>query len=124
MYLGPPCYGYVLNYHLDYLAIPGTRLLCMKKQILFYLFTTATSEIQICSNKHETGLVQCNYQAFIVLNRKKKKKYKGLIAHTNARTHTNTFSNDYFYPCHYFPPKRHLFEILKLHVQVQAAGLG
>ena len=26
------------------------------------------------------------------------KKYKGLIAHTYARTHTNPFSNDYFYP--------------------------
>ena len=49
--------------------------------------------------------------AFIVLNRKKE-KYKGLIAHTNARTHTNTFSNDYFYPCHYFPPQMHLSEIL------------
>ena len=31
MYLGPPCYGYAFNCHLVYLAIPGTRLLCMKK---------------------------------------------------------------------------------------------
>ena len=31
MYLGPPCYGYALNCHLVYLAIPGTRPLCMKK---------------------------------------------------------------------------------------------
>ena len=37
--------------------------------------------------------------------------YKGLIAHTNARTHTNTLGNDYFYPCHYFPPQMHLSEI-------------
>ena len=59
MYLGPPCYGYALNCHLVYLAIPGTRLLCIKKQNLFvYLYATAKIEIQICSNKHETGLVQ------------------------------------------------------------------
>ena len=32
MYLEPPCYGYGLNCHLAYLAIPGTRPLCMKKQ--------------------------------------------------------------------------------------------
>ena len=58
MYLRPPCYGYALNCHLVYLAIPGTRLLCMKKKIcLFYLYATAKSEIQICLNKHETGLV-------------------------------------------------------------------
>ena len=37
MYLGTLCYGYVLNLHLVYLAIPGTRLLCMKKQNLFVL---------------------------------------------------------------------------------------
>ena len=35
MYLGPPCYGYALNCHLVYLAIPGTRSLCMKKQNFF-----------------------------------------------------------------------------------------
>ena len=64
-------------------------------------------------------------QVFIVLNRKKKKKgYKGLIAHTNACTHTNIFGNDYFYPCHYFPPQMHLSEILRLHVQVRAVGSG
>ena len=58
MYLGPPFYGYVLNCHLVYLAIPETRPLCMKKQnCLFHLYATAKSEIQICSNKHETGLV-------------------------------------------------------------------
>ena len=57
MYLGPPCYGYVLNCHLVYLAIPGTRPLSMKKQNLFYLYANAKSEIQICSNKHETGLI-------------------------------------------------------------------
>ena len=58
MYLGPPCYGYAINCHLFFLAIPGTRLLCMKKQNLFILIiSTAKSEIQICSNKHETCLV-------------------------------------------------------------------
>ena len=57
MYLGPPFYGYALNCHLVYLAIPGTRPLCMKKQHLFNLYATAKSEIQICSNKHETCLV-------------------------------------------------------------------
>ena len=29
------------------------------KICLFYLYATAKSEIQICSNKHETGLVHC-----------------------------------------------------------------
>ena len=58
MYLGPPCHGYALNCHLVYLAIPGTHPSCMKITIgLFYLYATAKSEIQICSNKHETGLV-------------------------------------------------------------------
>ena len=58
MYLGPSRYGYALNCHLVFLAIPGTRPLCMKKQNWFvYLNATAKSEIQICSNKHETGLV-------------------------------------------------------------------
>ena len=38
MYSGPPCYGYVLNCHLVYVAIPGTRPLCMKNQNLFVLF--------------------------------------------------------------------------------------
>ena len=37
MYLGPPCYGYAINCHLVCLAIPGTCLLCMKKQKLFVL---------------------------------------------------------------------------------------
>ena len=64
MCLGPPCYGYAFNCHLVYLAIPGTRLLCMKIKIcLFYLYATAKSEIQICSNKHETGLVHLSGHA-------------------------------------------------------------
>ena len=37
MYLGMPCYGYALNCHLVYLAIPGTRPLCTKKQNMFVL---------------------------------------------------------------------------------------
>ena len=54
----PPCYDYALNCHLVYMAIPGTRQLCMKRQNLFALFICSRkSEIQICSNKHETGLV-------------------------------------------------------------------
>ena len=58
MSLGPPCNGYVLNSNLVYLAIPGTRPLYMKKQNLFVLFICNRKiEIQICSNKHETGLV-------------------------------------------------------------------
>ena len=58
MYLGPPCYGYALNCRLVYFAIHGTRPSCMKKQNYFvFLYATAKSEIQICSNKHETGLV-------------------------------------------------------------------
>ena len=58
MYLGPLHYDYAVNCHLVYLAIPGTRLLCMKKQQLCVLFICNHEiEIQICSNKHETGLV-------------------------------------------------------------------
>ena len=34
------------------------------------------------------------------------------------------FRNDYFYPCHYFPPQMHLSEILRLHVQVRAVDSG
>ena len=58
MYLGTTCYGYVSNCHLVYLAIQGTRPLCIKnKFVLFSLYATANSEIKICSNKHETGVV-------------------------------------------------------------------
>ena len=36
----------------------STRSLCIKSKIcLFYLYATAKSEIQIFSNKYETGLV-------------------------------------------------------------------
>ena len=38
MYFGMPCYGYALNCHLFYLAIPGIRQICMKKQNVFVLF--------------------------------------------------------------------------------------
>ena len=37
MYFGSPFYGYALTCHLGYLAIPGTRPLCMKKQNSFVL---------------------------------------------------------------------------------------
>ena len=58
VYFRPPSYGYALSCHFLYLAIPGTRPLFMRKQnALFYLYATTKSEIQICSNKHETGLV-------------------------------------------------------------------
>ena len=58
MYLGPPCYGYALNCHIAYLAITGRRPYVPKSKLcLFYLYATAKSEIQICSNKHETCLV-------------------------------------------------------------------
>ena len=64
VYLGPPCFGCALNCHLVNLEVPGTRPLCMNKQIyLFYLYATAKSEIQICSKKHETPLV-CALQFF------------------------------------------------------------
>ena len=38
MYLWPPCYACALNCHLGYLAIPGTRSLCMERQNVFVLF--------------------------------------------------------------------------------------
>ena len=59
MYLGPLCYDYALNGHLVYLAAyQGHASYAWKGKIcLFYLYVTAKSEIQICTNKHETGLV-------------------------------------------------------------------
>ena len=58
VYFEPPYYGYALNFHFVYLTIPWTRLLSTKSKIcLFYLHANAKREIQICSNKHETGLV-------------------------------------------------------------------
>ena len=72
MYLGPMCYGYALNCLPVYYEIPGTRPLCMKKQILFVLFIcNRKNEIQICSNKHETGLeILTNfYRLHIILSR-------------------------------------------------------
>ena len=72
MYLRPPCYGNAMNCHLVYLAIPGTRPLCMKKQNVFVLIYTKPqkNEIQICSNKHETGLVYPpdDYEQFFSLS--------------------------------------------------------
>ena len=63
MYFGPPCYCYALNYHFVYLAIPGTRPLFMRKQDVFVLYATAKSEIHLCSNKHETGLVYISHSS-------------------------------------------------------------
>ena len=58
MYFWLPFYGYALNCHFVYLAIPGTHPLFMGMQKLFFnLYATAKSIIHICSNKHETGLV-------------------------------------------------------------------
>ena len=80
MYLGPPCYGFALNCHLVYLALPGTVMYEKAKICLFYLYATAKSEIQICSNKHETGLVsffqrQC-VKSYLKLMKKCKKTPK------------------------------------------------
>ena len=46
MYLRPPVYGYAINCHLVFLEIPGTRLLCMKKQNLIILIIEGEPEIQ------------------------------------------------------------------------------
>ena len=61
MYLGPPCYVYALNCHLVYLAIPGARPSCMKKQNLLVLIICNHKKRN--SNKHETGLVHGNVSA-------------------------------------------------------------
>ena len=55
-----------IYFYLVFLAIPMPRPLYMKKQnkvCLFYLYATAKSEIQICSNKLESGLVEMNLSA-------------------------------------------------------------
>ena len=76
-------------------------------------------------NLRPPSIVQRNYPSlYCIKPEEDENRYKGLIAHTNERTHTNTFSNDYFYHCHYFPPQMHLSEILRLHVQVRAVGSG
>ena len=74
---------------------------------------------------HDPSITQWNYPSLYCIKPEEEKKYKGLIAHTNARKHTNTFSNDYFYPCYYFPPQMHPSGILqRLHVQFRAVGSG
>ena len=55
--VGALCHGYSLNCHVVYLATLGTPPLLVKKLNVFYLYATAKSEIHICSNKPETGLV-------------------------------------------------------------------
>ena len=62
MYFGLLCYGYALNFHFVYLAMPGTR---ESKICLFCLYATTKSEINICSNKHETGLVVLHFCAIV-----------------------------------------------------------
>ena len=59
MYFWLPFYGYALNCHFVYLVVPGTRPLFKRKQkvCFFYLYAAAKSEIHICSNKHEIGIV-------------------------------------------------------------------
>ena len=58
VYFGPRFYGSALNCHFVYLTIPGTRPLSVINQNVFVLFIcNRKSEILICSNKHETGLV-------------------------------------------------------------------
>ena len=47
MFLGSLCYGYALYGHLVYLAIPGTRPLCMKKKNAFVIFTRVVPLIRV-----------------------------------------------------------------------------
>ena len=65
MYFWPLCFGYALNNPFVYLAIPGAHI---SKICLFYLYATAKNEIQICSNKHETGLVMYEIPCFLLNN--------------------------------------------------------
>ena len=43
---------------------------------LFYLYATARSEIQICSNKHETGLV---FTSIFRVRKFDKTRFKGIL---------------------------------------------
>ena len=54
MYLGAPCYGYAI---LSIWQYQGHVRYARKRLCLFCLYATAKSQIQNCSNKHETGLV-------------------------------------------------------------------
>ena len=58
VYFGTPCYGYALNCLFVYFFNKGHACyLRESKSYLFYLHAASKNEIQICSNKHETGLV-------------------------------------------------------------------
>ena len=54
---------------------------------------------------YDPSIIQWNYPSLYCIKPEEEKRYKGLIAHSNARTHTNTFG-------HYFPPQINLSEIL------------
>ena len=47
VYLGPLCRGYALNCHFDHSAIPGTRLLLIRKQNMFVHQKVKFTSVQI-----------------------------------------------------------------------------
>ena len=59
MYVWSLCNVYALNNHFVYLAITGTRPFFYEKvKLVWFIYVQPQkSETQICSNKHETGLV-------------------------------------------------------------------
>ena len=71
MYFWLLCYGYALNCHFVYLAIPGTHLLFMRKQkkVCFINMQLKKNDIHICSNKQNRSrivyLIYTNCGCFI-----------------------------------------------------------
>ena len=72
---------------------------------------------------YDPSIIQWNYPSHYCIKPEEETKVQR-VNYTSAHTHTNTFSNSYFYPRNYFPPQMHLSEILRLHVQVRAVGSG
>ena len=64
MYFWLLCYGYALNYHFVYLAIPGTHLLFMRKQNKFVLLICNWKKMKFTSvqiNKNRSRIVYLIY---------------------------------------------------------------
>ena len=83
MYLGPPCYGFALNCHLVYLALPGTVMYEKAKFVYFIYMQPQKVKFKYV----QINMKQVSYHSFSVnvkiifktnekvQKKKKKKKY-------------------------------------------------
>ena len=92
MYLRLPCYGYSLNCHLVYFRNTRDTSVMTEKATFFGLFICNHKiEIQICSNKHETGLV-CELNARECGINKDFNQIGGLIISKNIQQYQRFFA--------------------------------